>query len=142
MLIDHFRGGSVWSHIKDYFLTSSSKFYADNCQQILTKSVNLVDKDLNCEKQTNKFKLKTNLDTRFMLCLYEATHGHFVTNSCLPLGTPRICNYLRIALIVLSRIIYTPLKNQIMHPHQHLAWDKWIKDAILLGKNQIQSRIF
>ncbi|KAH8867280.1 Mitogen-activated protein kinase kinase kinase 15 [Schistosoma japonicum] len=111
MIIDSLHGGNCWSQLANYL-----KIPANKCtHEGLAESTNGTSPVLPSLKLSEQ------------------------NNAGLPVGTPLVCNYLRVALAALPSVIAAPLRRQVNRPHEVLAWDKLIKDAITSATNQISN---
>ncbi|CAH8678908.1 unnamed protein product [Schistosoma rodhaini] len=138
MITDSLHGGICWSQLVNYL-----KIPANKCtNEGLADSVNGVSGD------TNKFTVLSSLKRysvtgedlggQFLKLLHSSKISE-QNNACLPVGTPLVCNYLRVALAALPSVIAAPLLRQVSRPHEVLAWEKLIKDAITSATNQISN---
>ncbi|CAH8673178.1 unnamed protein product [Schistosoma bovis] len=138
MITDSLHGGICWSQLVNYLKIPANKCTTEG----LTDSINGISGD------TNKFAVLSSLKRysvagedlggRFLKLLHSSKISE-QNNACLPVGTPLVCNYLRVALAALPSVIAAPLLRQVNRPHEVLAWEKLIKDAITSATNQISN---
>ncbi|KAH8867279.1 Mitogen-activated protein kinase kinase kinase 15 [Schistosoma japonicum] len=132
MIIDSLHGGNCWSQLANYL-----KIPANKCtHEGLAESTNGTSPVLPSLKRYSVGG--EDLGGRFLKLLHCSKVSE-QNNAGLPVGTPLVCNYLRVALAALPSVIAAPLRRQVNRPHEVLAWDKLIKDAITSATNQISN---
>ncbi|CAH8874423.1 unnamed protein product [Trichobilharzia szidati] len=137
MIIDSLKGGICWSQLTNYL-----KIPANRCTPEGLAETSNDTKDKNQIIKSPSFKRHSvtgeDLGGRFLKLLHASKISE-QNNACLPVGTPLVCNYLRVALAALPSVIAAPLLRQVNRPHEVLAWDKLIKDSITSATNQINN---
>lgn len=139
MITDSLHGGICWSQLVNYLKIPANKCTTEG----LTDSINGISGDTNKLAVLSSLKRYSvageDLGGRFLKLLHSSKISE-QNNACLPVGTPLVCNYLRVALAALPSVIAAPLLRQVNRPHEVLAWEKLIKDAITSATNQISSK--
>ncbi|VDP44778.1 unnamed protein product [Schistosoma mattheei] len=138
MITDSLHGGICWSQLVNYLKIPANKCTTEG----LTDSINGISGDTNKLAVLSSLKRYSvageDLGGRFLKLLHSSKISE-QNNACLPVGTPLVCNYLRVALAALPSVIAAPLLRQVNRPHEVLAWEKLIKDAITSATNQISN---
>ncbi|CAH8564084.1 unnamed protein product [Schistosoma turkestanicum] len=138
MITDSLQGGICWSQLANYLRIPANKCTNEG----LTESTNGIVGDANKVALLPSSKRYSvggeDLGGRFLKLLHSSKISE-QNNACLPVGTPLVCNYLRVALAALPSVIAAPLLRQVSRPHEVLAWEKLIKDAITSATNQISN---
>ncbi|CAH8627308.1 unnamed protein product [Heterobilharzia americana] len=138
MIIDSLKGGICWSQLTNYLKIPANKCTPEG----LAEFVNDTSSEKNHITKSPSFKRHSvtgeDLGGRFLELLHSSKISE-QNSACLPVGTPLVCSYLRVALAALPSVIAAPLLRQVNRPHEVLAWDKLIKDAITSATNQISN---